>query len=166
MLALMSSPDFLPIGPATLGGVGRHRESPQGSHAIHDNGISAQILLLAGSERDHSLAAVIPLDSQTLGRVEALVRLWRGYHKRPVPPDTRVTAQQRRRLRLMMQAADGRTNGASYREIATACYGTERVGANPWKTSSLRDAAIGLVKGSAAMIGGGYLQLLRHRTRH
>lgn len=93
------------------------------------------------------------------------MRFWRGYHKRPVPRDTRVTTQQRRRLRLMMQATDGRANGASYREIATAFYGTARVGAAPWKTSSLRAAVIGLVKGGAAMISGGYLQLLRHRTR-
>jgi hypothetical protein len=65
----------------------------------------------------------------------------------------------------MMQATDGRTNGASYREIATVFYGTARVGASPWKTSSLRATVIGLVRSGAAMIGGGYLQLLRHRKR-
>ncbi|WP_245431694.1 DUF2285 domain-containing protein [Mesorhizobium atlanticum] len=108
---------------------------------------------------------MIPLDTQTLGRVEALVRFWRSCHGRHVPPDTRMTVQQRRRLRLMMQAADGRTNGASYREIATAFYGTGRVASNPWKTSSLRDTVIGLVKGGATLIAGGYLQLLRHRPR-
>jgi hypothetical protein len=165
VVALTSSPDYLSFDSAALSGVGRHRESPQGSHAIHDSEITTQLLLLPGGNGDRPLAALIPLDSQTLGRIEALTRFWRGYHARPVPPDTRMTIQQRRRLRLMMQAADGRTNGASYREIATACYGIERVGANPWKTSSLRDAVIGLVKGGAAMIGGGYLQLLRHRTR-
>ncbi|MER9316320.1 DUF2285 domain-containing protein [Mesorhizobium sp. M0659] len=100
-----------------------------------------------------------------LGRVEALVRFWRGQSKRPVPPDTRMTVQQRRRLRLMLRAADGRMNGATYRDIATVCYGIERVGATPWKTSSLRDTVIGLVRGGGAMIGGGYLGLLRHRTR-
>ena len=165
VLALSSSPDYLSLESAALAGLGRLRESPQGSHAIHDNGIKTQLLFLPGSEGTRSLAAVIPLDSQTLGRVEALVRFWRGHNKRPVPPDTRVTAQQRRRLRLMIQAADGRMNGASYREIAAVCYGIERVGTNPWKTSSLRDAVIGLVKGGAAMIGCGYLQLLRHRRR-
>ncbi|WP_245442208.1 DUF2285 domain-containing protein [Mesorhizobium hawassense] len=108
---------------------------------------------------------MIPLDSHTLGRVEALVRFWRAYHKRPVPADTRMTIQQRRRLRLMMRAADGRTNGASYRDIATAFYGTGRVASAPWKTSSLRDTVVGLVKGGGAMIAGGYLQLLSHRKR-
>jgi len=161
----MSSPDYLSLDSAALVEVGRLRESPQGSHAIHHDGIPTQLLLLPGSEGNRSLAALIPLDSQMLGRVEALIRFWRGHLKRPVSPDTRMTVQQRRRLRLMMQAADGRSNGASYREIATVFYGIERVGANPWKTSSLRDSVIGLVKSGAAMIGGGYLQLLRHRTR-
>ena len=82
-----------------------------------------------------------------------------------MPPDTRMTIQQRRRLRLMMRVSDGRTNGASYREIAFTFFGAERVAANPWKTSSLRDTVIGLARADAAMIGGGYLQLLRHRRR-
>ncbi|WP_352545815.1 DUF2285 domain-containing protein [Mesorhizobium sp. M0006] len=144
-------------------GLGPYQRSPQGSHAVHQDGVATQLLLLPGSDESRPLAALIPLDSQTLGRVEALVRFWRSHRKRPVPSDTRMTMQQRRRLRLMMQASDGRTNGASYREIANAFYGVERVAANPWKTSSLRATVIGLVKGGAAMIGGGYLQLLRYR---
>ncbi|RUU13612.1 DUF2285 domain-containing protein [Mesorhizobium sp. USDA-HM6] len=166
VLVLTPSPDFLSFEPsAGLAAPIAHRDSPHGSHAIHDSGIATQILLLPGGKASRSLAALIPLDSQTLGRVEALVRFWRAYHKRPVPSDTRMTTQQRRRLRLMMRTADGRTNGASYRDIATAFYGTDRVASNPWKTSALRDTVIGLVKGGAAMIGGGYLQLLRHRRR-
>ncbi|WP_434721291.1 DUF2285 domain-containing protein [Mesorhizobium sp. RIZ17] len=166
VLALAPSPDFLSFEPSTaLAAPAVYRDSPQGSHAVHDSGIATQILLLPGGKASRPLAALIPLDSQTLGRVEALVRFWRAYHKRPVPPDTRMTTQQRRRLRLMIRTADGRANGASYRDIATAFYGTERITSNPWKTSALRDTVISLVKGGAAMIGGGYLQLLRHRRR-
>ncbi|RWG80086.1 MAG: DUF2285 domain-containing protein [Mesorhizobium sp.] len=162
----MASPDFLSREPSiTPVELGKRHESPQGFHAIRDSGVATQLLLLPGSAASRSLTALIPLDSQTLGRVEALVRLWRSCHRRPVPPDTRMTIQQKRRLRLMMQAADGRKNGASYREIATAFYGAGRVASNPWKTSSLRDTVIGLVKGGGAMISGGYLQLLRHRKR-
>ncbi|KUM25825.1 hypothetical protein AU467_24220 [Mesorhizobium loti] len=165
-MTLMASPDFLSGESSTSPvEVGKQHESPQGFHAIRDSGIATQLLLLPGSAASRSLTALIPLDSQALGRVEALVRFWRSCHGRPVPPDTRMTNQQRRRLRLMMQAADGRKNGASYREIATAFYGTGRVASNPWKTSSLRDTVIGLVKGGGAMISGGYLQLLRHRKR-
>nr|WP_246673888.1 DUF2285 domain-containing protein [Mesorhizobium sp. B2-3-13] len=166
MLALVPSPDFLSSDPSTaLAGISAHRDSPQGSHAVHDSGIATQLLLFPGGEASCSRAALIPLDSETLGRVEALVRFWRGYSKRPVPPDTRMTVQQRRRLRLMMRAADGRANGASYREIATAFYGAGRVASSPWKTSPLRNTVIGLVKGGRAMVAGGYLQLLRHRKR-
>ncbi|RUW54100.1 DUF2285 domain-containing protein [Mesorhizobium sp. M8A.F.Ca.ET.161.01.1.1] len=166
VLALVPSPDFLSSDPPTaLAGISARHDSPQGSHAIHDSGIATQLLLFPGSAASCSRAALIPLDSETLGRVEALVRFWRGHNSRPVPPDTRMTVQQRRRLRLMMRAADGRTNGASYREIATAFYGAGRVVSNPWKTSSLRNTVIGLAKGGTAMIAGGYLQLLRHRKR-
>jgi hypothetical protein len=166
VLPLISSPDFLSFEPcAALVGLGTRRESSQGSHVVHDYGIGTQLLFLPGGKANRPVAALIPLDTETLGRVEALVRFWRGHQNRPVPPDTRMTIQQRRRLRLMMRAADGRTNGASYREIATAFYGIERVASTPWKTSPLRGAVIGLVKGGAFMIGGGYLQLLRHRKR-
>jgi len=166
VLTLMPTPEFLAAEPfEALVGLGTHRDSPQGSHAVHDRGIATQLLLLPGSQTSRSLSALIPLDSQTLGRAEALVRFWRGYHRRPVPPDTRMTIQQRRRLRLMMRASDGRTNGASYREIANTFFGLERVASAPWKTSSLRDTVIGLARAGAAMIGGGYLHLLRHRRR-
>ncbi|RWE13479.1 MAG: DUF2285 domain-containing protein [Mesorhizobium sp.] len=166
VVALAPSPDFLSSDPSrALAGLGPGRDSPQGSHVVHDSGIGTQLLLLPGSDENRSLAALIPLDSQTPGRVEALVRFWRACNRRPIPPDTRMTIQQRRRLRMMMRASDGRANGASYREIATAFYGSERVVSAPWKTSSLRDTVIGLVKGGKAMIAGGYLQLLRHRKR-
>jgi len=79
--------------------------------------------------------------------------------------DTRITKQQRRRLRFMLQASDGRDHGASYREIAQAIFGETRVASDPWKTSPLRDTVIGLVESAAIVIGGGYRQLLRHRRR-
>ncbi|WP_418654983.1 DNA -binding domain-containing protein, partial [Acinetobacter baumannii] len=36
-----------------------------------------------------------------------MTRLWRALNNRSVPPDGRLTAQQRRRLRYMLQAVDG-----------------------------------------------------------
>ena len=122
-------------------------------------------LVLPDGQQGKPLAALIPLDADTPGRVESLIRYWRAGCGKPVPADKRMTAQQRRRLRLMMQAADGRSDGASYREIGTALFGRERIASEPWKTSALRDMVIGLVEGATALIGGGYLQLLRHRRR-
>lgn len=83
-----------------------------------------------------------------------------------MPRDTRMTDDQRRRLRLKLQAADGRMNGATYREIAFAIFGRARVAAEVWKTCSLRDAVIELAESGRNLISGGYLQLLRHRRRH
>nr|WP_246662478.1 DUF2285 domain-containing protein [Rhizobium sp. P44RR-XXIV] len=141
------------------------RHSDEGVHTVHPGDGAMQLLFLADKVENKPLAALIPLDTDILGRLEALSRFWRALQGGSMPQDTRMTVQQRRRLRLMMRAADGRANGASYRDIAIALYGRERVASDPWKTSALRDAAIGLVEGGLALIGGGYLKLLRHRRR-
>ena len=122
-------------------------------------------LLLPGVEPGAPIAALIPFDDDLPGRIEALNRLWHAHRGKPLPPDTRMTCQQRGRLRLMLQACDGRNRGASYRAIAEALFGIERVAADPWKTSPLRDRVIGLVEGGTGLIAGGYLRLFRHRRR-
>ena len=168
VVILTQPPEFLETTSAcVLDGIGGRRGSAEGSYVVfcgeaHD---PTAVLFLPESRPGEPVAALIPLDADTPGRIEALIRLWRAQQGRSVPPDTRMTMQQRRRLRLMMQAADGRANGASYREIAAVLFGRERVASELWKTSALRDMVIGLVEGGAALIGGGYLHLLRHRRR-
>jgi hypothetical protein len=141
------------------------QHAPEGVYAIHRAADGAQIVFVGDPGEGSPLAAVIALDDDTLTRIEALARFWRAWQRRHVPADNRVTPQQRRRLRLMMRAVDGRTAQATYREIAIALYGVDRVAAEPWKTSALRDTVIGLAEGGAAMIAGGYLKLLRRRRR-
>lgn len=140
------------------------RDGAEGRCAILRAGVLTQVVLLAGTAGE-PIAALMPLDDDLPGRIEALLRFWRGLCGLPPLRDTRMTAHQRRRLRLMLQATDGRGHGASYREIATALYNRERVASEPWKTSSLRDGVIGLARGGAAMVAGDYRQLLRHRRR-
>lgn len=118
---------------------------------------------LAGTKRP--LAALVPLDANGLDRLQAVERLLKFLLGRSVPPDSRLTANQRRRARHMLQAVDGRLSGASYREIANVIYGASRVAADPWKSSSLRDSTIHLVRDGLAMIAGGYRALLRHHRR-
>ena len=65
----------------------------------------------------------------------------------------------------MLRACDGRRVGAAYREIAGALHGAGRIADEPWKTSSLRDATLRLVRDGQAMIQGGYLRLLDGRAR-
>ena len=142
------------------------RRSADGLSIIHGLGASTVRLLLTGDVApDDLVAALVPLGADGLDRIEAVTRLWRACNNRPVPPDSRLTAQQRRRLRHMLQAVDGRMEGASYREIADTIYGASRVAESPWKTSALRDSTIDLVKDGLALIAGGYRKLLRHRRR-
>lgn len=139
--------------------------APLAAPADRPDHVAQPHLLLPGVEPGAPIAALIPFDEYLPGRIEALNRLWHAHRGKPVPPDTRMTRQQRGRLRLMLQACDGRNRGASYRAIAEAIFGTERVAADPWKTSPLRDRVIGLVEGGTGLIAGGYLRLFRHRRR-
>ncbi|MDF2809713.1 MAG: hypothetical protein K0S56_744 [Microvirga sp.] len=124
------------------------------------------VMLPEGHRLDPSLCALVRMDAHLPDRIEALVRLWAHMQRAAVPPDRRITLQQRRRFRHMFQAGDGRRAGATYREIATSLFGKARVAAAPWKTSSLRDTIIALVEDARRMIEGDYRKLLHRRRRH
>ena len=165
VLTIASAPDHLPsTSMPALPGLEAAREGPEGIYAFCPADEPIQLLLLPGSDH-RTLVALVPVDIDLLDRVDALTRFWRILQGRKPLPDTRLTHQQRRRLRLMLQAVDGHMRGATYREIAVAIYGQTRVVADPWKTSPLRDSVIGLVEGGLAMVAGGYLNLLHHRRR-
>lgn len=166
---------LLTHAPAILPAAGNHsvglretwaRLDEQGVHFFLEAGNETiRLVRLSGVPSSVPLAALVPLDADGFDRIEALDRLMRAMHKRAVPADRRLTPQQKRRHRYMLQASDGRSNGASYRQIADVIYGVERIRAEHWKTSALRDSVIGLVEGGLAMIAGGYRQLLRHRRQ-
>lgn len=142
------------------------RSDGQGVHFLFEaGGQTIRLVRLAGVATGTPLAALVPLDANGADRIEALDRLLRGLQGRTVPDDRRLTPQQKRRHRQMLQATDGHINGASYREIAGVMFGADRVTSEPWKTSTLRASVIGLVKDGKAMIAGGYRQLLRHRRK-
>jgi hypothetical protein len=142
------------------------RTGSDGLSIVHGRGSSSvRLLLLSDASPASPLAALVSLGADGLDRIEAVARLWRAINGRHVPADARLTSQQRRRLRRMLQAVDGRHEGASYREIAEAIFGAARVADAPWKTSALRDATIDLVKDGLALIAGGYRSLLRRRRR-
>lgn len=142
------------------------RSDDQGEHmvfAVRNQAI--RILRLAGAPPGTALAALVPLDADGFDRIDAIDRLLRALQGRAVPDDRRLTRQQQRRHRQMLQATDGHMDGASYRDVATVLFGSGRVAAEPWKTSPLRATVIGLVHGGRDMIAGGYRQLLRHRRK-
>ncbi|MCP1931041.1 DUF2285 domain-containing protein [Bradyrhizobium elkanii] len=142
------------------------RVGPDGLSGFHGRGADTITILVAQAPpTGTALVALVPLGPDGLDRIEAVTRLWRALNYRRVPPDTRLTAQQRRRIRNMIQAVDGHTNGATYREIAVALFGAARVADTPWKTSALRDATIDLVRDGLSLVAGGYRSLLRRRRR-
>jgi hypothetical protein len=107
----------------------------------------------------------VPLDITGFDRVEAVVRLLSALHGRVVPPDTRLTRQQRARARRMLQAFDGARAGATQLEIAQVIFQIGTVSRDEWQMSSARHAVMALLRDARAMIAGGYRKLLRHRHR-
>jgi hypothetical protein len=140
-------------------------EAEEGRYGAFGTDGPVPFLKMAGRIDPGSMAILLPLDDDLPGRIEAIQRFWQMLKARPVPRDTRVTPYQRQRFRLMMQVADGRATGASYREIGIALYGERRVLGEPWKTSPLRAAVIALARNASALIEGGYLGILRHRRK-
>lgn len=167
-LILTTVPATLPVESTVLPeyDLSTARASPDGLSIVHGRGSrTARLLLVSDASPASPLVALVSLGADGLDRIEAVTRLWRAINGRRVPADARLTSQQRRRLRRMLQAVDGRHEGASYREIAEAIFGAARVADSPWKTSALRDATIDLVKDGLALIAGGYRSLLRRRRR-
>lgn len=144
--------------PQKAAAEGLHLSYATGNGQIH-------VVVLGSLQPGQPISVIIPLDASGLDRIEALTRLWRSLHGHKVPSETRITAQQRRRIKHMLRAVDGRINDAGYREIAEVIFGVERVASEPWKTSPLRDVVLDLVKDGFALIDGGYRKLLRHRRR-
>lgn len=116
--------------------------------------------------RQQPLAVVIPIDDDFPMRAAAASRFWAQMHGRP-PAAARAlngfTGQRRDRLILTVRALDGHLAAAPYREIAEALFGVRRLEREAWKTSSLRDRTIRLVKSGVALMRDGYRKLLRGR---
>lgn len=132
---------------------------------VRTSSLDAQVLVLDLAPGDGVLTAVVPLDADGLDRIRELERLWRVLHDRALPMDKTISQQKRNDLRLMMRTVDGRSDGATLREIAEVLFGAGRVAADPWKSSSLRDKMNRLFREGQAMIAGGYRKLLRPRRR-
>lgn len=165
VLMLGATPNFLPPSPTALSvDLVDVICGPEGTYGTCRDG-DGQYLILADTSPDARPAIILPLDGDLPDRLEAILRLWHMLAAKPARSDPRMTTYQRRRFRLMMQAADGNANQATYREIAVAIYGEDRVRAEPWKTSALRASVIALVRSAAALIDGGYHDLLRHRRK-
>jgi len=111
------------------------------------------------------LGAFIPLGLEGFDRLESVARLLAALHDRAIPPDTRLTRQQRARLCRMLQAFDGHRAGATQQEVAQVVFRVGPLGRDEWQASSARHAIKSLLRDARAMIAGGYRTLLRHRRQ-
>lgn len=132
-------------------------------HYTLGNGQRLQIIDYA--EKGATEVAVIPLGLDGFDRIEAVQRLLSALHGRAIPPDTRLTRQQRARLRKMLQAFDGDRDGATQQEIAQVIFDIGRLDRDEWQASSARHGVKALLRDARTMIAGGYRKLLRHRRR-
>ena len=110
--------------------------------------------------------AVLPLDRLFAIRASAALRVWRGLTGRsPGRDPAALPASRRDRLARALRVLDGRLDGASYRDIAEALFGTGRMPERGWKTHDLRDRTIRLARLGHAMMQGGYRRLLLYPFR-
>ena len=131
-------------------------------HVILGKGLQTVHLLLQRADfTEYPLFVLSPLDHGARSMHRATGRLLDFLDGKRIGADCRLTPQKRHRFKSMLRAVDGRSNGATYREIAENLFGASRVASEPWKTSPLRDTTIRLVRDGLAMVAGGYLDLLR-----
>lgn len=161
-MVVAGRPEELP-GAAPRPDPSRAREAEDGLHLLWGEGQSAIHVLFQAPGSGAAPVAQLTLDAAALERIEALARFWRAHVMVSAPPDSRLTPGRRRRLGQMLRAVDARHEGASYREIAEALFGSARVADEPWKTSPLRDTTIRLARDGRAFADGGYRRLLRRR---
>jgi hypothetical protein len=126
----------------------------------------AQLRVLADALGRDSPAVVLPLDRLFEIRARTAVRLWRALSGVAPGADPAAISQQRQaRLLEALRALDGRQDGASYREIADALFGRRPITSSSWKTHSLRDRIIRIVRLGEALMHGDYRRLLLHPYR-
>nr|WP_249804365.1 DUF2285 domain-containing protein [Bradyrhizobium sp. 193] len=82
--------------------------------------------------------------------------MWRAINGRPPGlPYHRLSAHRRERWGLILRAADGDLEGASYRGIAEVLLGRRLISERSWKTHELRSRTIRLVQTARTLIRGG-----------
>lgn len=131
------------------------RRTGEGVHVKLRGGLQAYV---DGCDPSDPLAAIIPISgsfSAALKGVSDLERVLRGE-----TPSADLTAQQTCRLQRVLKALDAAQARATYRQVAAEIFGEEAVRRYDWRTSSIRDTAIRLVRTGRALSAGGYLKLL------
>lgn len=133
-----------------VGEDGRHLRLPSG----------LQVQLRGEATPAKPLVVVLVYDIDFNLRVRAVEALRRA-SLTDTPPRSRLNIAQRERLARCLYALDAWLNAQPYRDIAAGLFGDEDVEGSDFKTSSLRDVTIRLVRRGQSLMAGGYLKLLK-----
>jgi hypothetical protein len=167
---LTASPSYLAgdvrFSPEIWPGETIVRHAPGGTFVlVRDGSIQHRLWLPGPPQVGARLAAIIPLNATTSPRAQATLRFYRHLARGRASAPSAFPRQRLRRFALTLRALDGRNTGASYRAIAEGLHGTQLVAAEAWKTSSIRDTTIRLVRSGIAMMRRGYRKLLKAASR-
>jgi hypothetical protein len=150
----------IPYAPERWNGQFVTRSSADGVHALlMAEGAFHRLWMPQPIASGEPVACVAPLGDETASEVAAIMQFWR--HVSGAAPPLHAPADGRlRRIRMSLRALDGRHAGESYRALAERLFGAQRVADESWRTSSLRDATIRLVRTGMALTCGQYRRLL------
>lgn len=153
----------VPLEPASFG---EPRSLPRAEAAVRTSDEEAHIrlpsglqLLARGRPALGPWVVVLSYDADFSLRVRACEALRRA-EITDAPPRSRLSLAQRERLARALYALDASLRRASYRQIAADIFGLPDDEMD-FKTSSVRDVTIRLVRRGRALMAGGYLKLLR-----
>lgn len=157
--------DAFRFQPADWPGELRQYPVPDGVHMLlRCGGVEHRLWAPRPLADGEPFALLVLPDSMAPARAEAALRFWRCLRSPGPREPARRADPSVKRLRLALRAHDGRRTGASYRELAEGLFGADRIEPETWKTSSVRDATIRLVRSGVALSGGDYRRLLGKST--
>jgi hypothetical protein len=159
-----AAPRAIPFAPEAWRGDLIERQADDGTHALLlTSRLQHRLWMPRPIAPGQPVACVVPLSADAACGTSAAVQFWRHLKGEPAAAAREPSAKLRRAY-LSLQALDGRRAGESYRALAERLYGAGRVAAESWRTSSLRDATIRLVRTGLALASGEYRRLLRQKS--
>jgi len=146
-----------------LAGPGRRAvlPTPDGLHVVIADGARERRFLVLAPDLPAPgtpLWAAVAFDRPRAPQIAGIERLAVLMVGRPPPPD--LTPYQTGLLLHALQALDATLAGASLRDTAEAVFGAQRVAADWFRSSPLRDQVRYLVRRGRQLMAGGYRDLL------